>query len=166
MDEAVDFVEQKIDEPSMLLFNINSLYSTVQYIIDLENWRHPEKLKGILTTFISPLYEEKIPDNYTTQVCSNLNHLLSSIIHHPYLMAVLGNEWSNKLRSLLHHFCHICNLFIMKDEEFEAHMRGRHSLPAVCNYERFSKSFLNLLTNQAVKEFREMCPLEGFYKTR
>lgn len=150
----------------MLLFNINSLYSTIQYIINLDNWRHPEKLQKILESLIAPLREEKLPEAYTPQICSNLRHLLHSIAQHPYLMAILGEEWARVLRSLLHHFCHICNLFILNDEEFELHMKDRHCLPPICRYEPFSSSFLNLLTKQAVKEFTEMCPTESFYATR
>ena len=150
----------------MLTFNINSLYATIQYIIDVENWKHPEKLKTILLSFIEPLYAEKLPETYTTQVTSNLKHLFSSIVQHPFIMSILGEEWTEKLQSLLHHFCHICNIFILDDTEFTKHMKEKHCLPPICKYTPFSNSFLNLLTKQAVKEFRSLCPVEEFYTTR
>lgn len=166
MDEAIDFVDQKINEPSMMQFNINSLYSTIQYIIDFDNWKHPDKLKKILESFIASLHADKLPETYSPSFCSNLCHLLRSIVNHSSLIAVLGEEWGDRLRSLLNHYCHICHTFIIKDEEFTLHMKDRHCLPPVCPMEHFSCSFLNLLTNQAVKEFSEVCPHEDFYTTR
>ena len=151
----------------MLSFNIKSIYSTLQYLIDLDNWKYPEKLNAVIDRLIAPLVkEEKLPELYVPKICSNLRQLLLAIVQNNHLVIVLGVEWSKKLDHILCHYCHICNIFIMKDEEFENHMITHHCIPPTCTFDPFSPAFINLLTKQAVKEYRDMCPHEEFYKTR
>ena len=81
----MDFVQQKINEPSMVSFNINSLHSTFQYVVDWNGWKHPDVLWRILFKLTDPLYETPVPDTYTTQVNSNLKYLLDLLMQQPYL---------------------------------------------------------------------------------
>ena len=72
-------MQQKINEPSMVSFNINSLHSTFQYVVDWNGWKHPDVLWRILFKLTDPLYETPVPDTYTTQVNSNLKYLLDLV---------------------------------------------------------------------------------------
>ncbi|KAM7454302.1 hypothetical protein BLSTO_04942 [Blastocystis sp. subtype 1] len=166
LDEAVDFVQQKINEPSMVSFNINSLHSTFQYVVDWNGWKHPDVLWRILFKLTDPLYETPVPDTYTTQVNSNLKYLLDLLMQQPYLRQQMSDAIFARLSSLVEHYCHICNVFIVDDAEMTAHMRDRHSLPPTCRLVPFSQPFINLLTKQCVLEFKSLCPQPSFYQTR
>ena len=75
----------------MLSFNIKSIYSTLQYLIDLDNWKHPEKLNAVIDRLIAPLVkEEKLPELYVPKICSNLRQLLLAIVQNNHLVIVLG----------------------------------------------------------------------------
>ena len=159
-------MQQKINEPSMVSFNINSLHSTFQYVVDWNGWKHPDVLWRILFKLTDPLYETPVPDTYTTQVNSNLKYLLDLLMQQPYLRQQMSDAIFARLSSLVDHYCHICNVFIVDDTEMTAHMRDRHSLPPTCRLVPFSQPFINLLTKQCVLEFKSLCPQPSFYQTR
>lgn len=166
LDEAVRFVEQKASDLTMLSFNINSLYATFQYVVSVDGWKHPEELSSVLNTLTSPLFEKPVPEAYTPQVSSNLKHLFESFVNRPYLMEQLDNELVHRILSLIRHYCHICNEFIVDDTLLSEHMLSRHSLPACVRYVPMNPSFLNALHTQCVMEYHSLCPKEQFYTSR
>lgn len=159
-------MEQKASDLAMVSFNINSLFSTFQYIVDLNGWKHPEALSRCLETLIDPLFHSPAPDNYTPQVCSNLRHLLESFVERPFLLERLDRSLVRRLLTLLQRYCHICHVFLPDDEQLALHMKVKHSLPAHMRFVPLNPVFLSALHAQCVAEYHALCPKESFYTSR
>lgn len=159
-------MEQKAGDRSMVSFNINSLFSTFQYIVDLDGWQHPEVLSRCLATLLDPLALSPLPDAYTPQVCSNLRHLLESFVERPFLLERLEPTLVRRLLALLQRYCHICHVFLPDDEQLALHMKVKHSLPPHVRFVPLSPAFLSALHAQCVAEYHLLCPKESFYTSR
>lgn len=166
LDDAIDFVEQQIDDMSLLSFHINSLTTTFQYLIDLNGWKSPRKLEKVLHALIQPFSYERVPREYTQVTMNNLHFLVAMLLHYPGLMERLSEETNKEVNHLMSHYCNICSLFIVQDDQMEKHMRGQHLIPVITNYVPFKQAFVNELTKQVVAKSRELLPAQTFYETR
>ena len=167
LDEAVHFVQQKISDPGMLSFNINSLFSTFYHLVDLQGWKRPEELADVLHSIIRPLFEEGASlEAYTPQVSSNIRMMVEYLLEQHVVVERLGNEIYRELLTLLRQYCRICNQFIVNEEMLTLHMAQKHSLPPHLSYTQLNSQFLYRLQTQCVHEYHELCPRESFYTSR
>ena len=159
-------MKQKVSSVKSISFNISSLLSTFQYVVDVDKWKDPGALSYILMVMTDPLYTNTSPPTYDYILSSKLHLLIVFFLRSPIVLNKLEAQTTDRLLFLHEHFCHICNLFFVLDEEFQAHMKRVHGLPIIHEFTPFSSQFLVLLTKQIIAEYRTLCPKEEFYRTR
>ena len=116
LDDAFSFVDQKVEDLSLLSFHISSLTSTIQYTVDLNGWKHPEMLEHILHALIEPLTQDPIPKEYSQVTMNNLHYLVKMIVRMPKLLSRLSDACKAEIARLMSHYCNICSLFVLQDE--------------------------------------------------
>lgn len=166
LDDAFNFVDQKVEDLSLLGFNISSLTSTVQYTVDLNGWKRPEVLEHILHAMIAPLLKDQVPNEYSQVAMNNLHYLVKMIIRTPQLQSRLSPTCNAEITRLMSHYCNICSLFVLQDDQMEKHMLNDHTITPIAGFTPFSQAFTNELTRQAVLASKELLPTSAFYQTR
>lgn len=166
LDDAFSFVDQKVEDITLLGFHISSLTSTIQYTVDLNGWKRPEMLEHILHVMIEPLMKEQAPKEYSQVMMNNLHYLVKMIIRTPKLLSHLSSACNEEIAHLMSHYCNICSLFVLQDELLEKHMLGDHTIAPITSFAFFSQAFMNELTRQAVLASKELLPTDAFYQTR